>query len=175
MKLNVDFARTVQIYNQVMASDIISEIGGLKSAIDPMFGLAVPLLILYWLVGFARIIQIQQKENYRQILMKMINYHLGELEKNKENVPNYDKTIKERVEGEIKNQNEMYDDKIHLKNKKLLDGHIQDLNALLEEIFHERLKKKEPIKENKEPDLSKIVEEAEFTNMPSIESETGIL
>ena len=107
--------------------------------------------------------------------MKMINYHLGELEKNKENVPNYDKTIKERVEGEIKNQNEMYDDKIHLKNKKLLDGHIQDLNALLEEIFYERLKKKEPIKESKEPDLSLIVEEAEFTNMPSIESETGIL
>lgn len=86
MKLNIDFARSVQIYSYIIPSDIISEIGGLKSAIDPIFGLAIPILILNWLIGFARIIQVQHKQNYILMLIKIIRFHFNELKEHQTHI-----------------------------------------------------------------------------------------
>ena len=74
IKLSVDFTRKITTYTFYTYSDIISYLGGIKSAITPIFGLMVPLIILSYLFELSSIIQESYTISYRKELEKSIKF-----------------------------------------------------------------------------------------------------
>jgi hypothetical protein len=54
--LKIDFKRIIVTYTYLSYSDIISYLGGLKSALMPLFDIITPIIILVFLLGVAGIL-----------------------------------------------------------------------------------------------------------------------
>ena len=76
INLNVDFNRKIIILTYYNYADLISYLGGVKSAIMPAFNLVVPLVILYYLLSLTGIIQQTYTFKYKKIIEEsVITFH----------------------------------------------------------------------------------------------------
>ena len=73
--LQIDFTRLVVTYNYKSYSDLISKLGGLKSFIQPLFGIIGLLSSLHFLVEFGKIIIDQYKLKYKTELIKTVQIY----------------------------------------------------------------------------------------------------
>jgi len=72
MTLKINFIRDIVTYKYVVYSDIISHLGGLKSAIMPVFGIITPLVMLAFLYSIASILQESYTFQYLDELQKTV-------------------------------------------------------------------------------------------------------
>jgi hypothetical protein len=71
-RLDPDFNQEIVIYTFVTYGDIISYLGGLKSAVGPVFEITTPLAILYFLFMLSAIIQQSYTLQYRDQLEQSV-------------------------------------------------------------------------------------------------------
>jgi hypothetical protein len=78
MFLNINSERAVVIYSYIRYGDIISKLGGLKAALTPIIGILTPLMMLYFLLLLAGIIQETDAIQYRDELLKAVKLYSKE-------------------------------------------------------------------------------------------------
>ena len=74
MKLKIDFTQTIETYHYYVYADVVSYLGGIKSAIMPVFGLVLPLVVLNFLYGLSPIIQETYTIKYCDELKSSIDF-----------------------------------------------------------------------------------------------------
>ena len=69
MSLTIDYTREIVEYEYKGYGDIISSLGGLKSAIGPLFGILNPILALVFLLMLSSILREDYKKQYQNELI----------------------------------------------------------------------------------------------------------
>ena len=72
VRLTPNFKREITLYKYVSYGDMVSHLGGLKSAITPLFDILTPTVMLMFLWGIVSIIQEIYTKNYKNQIIKSI-------------------------------------------------------------------------------------------------------
>ena len=80
---NIDYNRRVETYMYITYSDMIAKIGGIKSAISPIFNLMIPFLAICFLIQLSKIIKVKSKNYYKEELIAFIKTYINKVDVSK--------------------------------------------------------------------------------------------
>jgi hypothetical protein len=73
----------IETYLYITYSDMVAKIGGLKSAISPIFGLIIPLLAIGFMIELSKIMKAKSKNYYKEELIAFIKKYIIKVEASK--------------------------------------------------------------------------------------------